>query len=489
MKEFILLLPEFFLAVTVAGLVFSEVGYHGERVRLISTTALLGLGGAFVQTILTYQYGATQIFDKVLAIDGFSLFFKLFFTFLASLSILTSMGSREIRPDKMAEYCALIVASALAMCLAASASDLLLAFLALQFLNVLGYFLSAFGKTSVLSTEAAVKHLAFGVVSGILFLYGVAILFSATHAINIYDMHKALVSSPLSRETGLVVFTLTFLSLCFQFAAFPMHLWAPDVLEGAPTPVSAFLAIGSRAVGFAVAVRFFYVVFAQPALVQGQWQVLGGLNWPDVVALVSGITMIVGALLAFRQTGAKRMVAYLIIAQTGFLLLGLLVLDEIGMAALLYNLVVELFAILGVFYVLSFLFDELRSDRLESLKGMLARAVPECIALILFLACLIGLPPLPGFIGKFTLVGAAIRHKWHFLAVLAMISTAIATVAVSRLSFSLIGDFRKASTTPVPHDTTRRLFLVMLFVPMLLVGLFADVVLNWAGQSLHFILW
>jgi NADH-quinone oxidoreductase subunit N len=463
MKEFILLLPEFFLAVTLAGLVFAEVGYHGERTRLISATALLGLGGAFIQTILTYQYGATQIFGKVLSIDGFSLFFKLFFIFLASLAILTSMSAKEIRADKRAEYCALIVASALAMCLAASASDLLLAFLALQFLNVLGYFLSAFGKSSVLSTEAAVKHLVFGVVSGVLLLYGVAILFSATHAINIYDMHKVLVSTPLSRETGLVVFTLILLSLCFQFAAFPMHLWAPDVLEGAPTPVSAFLAIGSRAVGFAVAVRLLLVVFAQPAMAQGQWQVLGGLDWPKVAALVSGVTMTIGALLAFRQTGAKRMVAYLVISQTGFLLLGLLVLDEVGVAALLYNLVVELFAIMGVFFVLSFLFDELRSDRLDALKGMMARAVPECIALVLFLACLIGLPPLPGFI--------------------------VATVAVGRLSFSLIGDFRKASASPVPHDTSRRIFLVMLFVPMLLVGLFADVVLGWAGQSLRFILW
>jgi NADH-quinone oxidoreductase subunit N len=490
MKDVVLLLPEIFLAVTVAGIVISEVGYHGERTRLLTATALVGLAGALVQTLLTYEAGATLALDGTLAIDGFSLFFKLFFVLLATLAVLTSLDGREIGEERRAEYCALVIAAALAMCFAAASADLLLAFLSLQAMNVIGYFLAAYGKREARSTEAAVKHLAFGAISGAFFLYGAAILYASTHSLNIYEMHKALTASPLPDSTALVVFMLMFLSFAFQFGAFPMHLWTPDVLEGAPTPVSAFLSVGTRAAGFAFALRFLIIVFAQPALAPGQWQVLGEVDWPGVVALVAGLTMAIGALLAYRQEGSKRLVAYLVVAQTGFLLLGLLVLDEVGIAALLYNLVVELFALMGAYHVLSTFQDEIGSDRLEDLKGLLGRAVPECIGLVLFLTCLVGVPPLPGFLGKFTLVGVAIRHEWYFLAALAIGASTLGMVAVARLAYSLVGEFRRpAVAAPIVPAPARRIVLGALFVPLVLVGVFAELVLGWAGQSLRFILW
>lgn len=483
-----LLLPEIFLVITLAGIIAGEIGYHGEKTRLITSTALIGLAGAFFQTLLTYEHGATQAFGNVLSIDGLALFFKLFFIGLAGLAILTSSQSKEIGNNRRSEYCALIVASALAMSLAAAAADLLLAFLALQLVNVLSHFLAAYGKRSVQSTEAAVKHLTFGIISAGCFLYAVAILFAATHSINIYEIHRAIQAQPLPRETLLVVFVLIFMSLSFHAAAFPMHLWAPDVLEGAPTPVSGFLALGTRATGFAVALRFFIVVFAQPAETPGGWQVVGGVDWTQIVGLVSGLTMIMGALLALRQSGAKRLVAYLIVAQSGFSMMGLLVLDQVGMAALLYTFVVELFALMGVFFILSFLHDVLKSDRLQDLNGMLTRAVPESVCLIIFLGCFIGLPPFPGFISKFSLIGAAVRHQWYFLAFLAVISMAIATVAMARLAFSLIGSSVSATQVIAP-DRSRRAVLGVLLLPIALTGIFAEQVLRWAGQSLRFILW
>ncbi|MBC7691261.1 MAG: NADH-quinone oxidoreductase subunit N [Methylotenera sp.] len=493
MKDFVFLLPEIFLTLTVAGIILSEVGYHGEKLRLITWIALTGLVGAFIQTLLTYPYGASQLFSNAIVVDGFSLFFKLFFITLAMLSVLTSARSREIPKDKRAEFTALILGSTIAMCLIASAADLLLAFLCLQFLNGMSYILSAQRKLSVLSTEASFKHLAFGAVSAALLLYGVALLFAGTQSLNIYEMHRILSTTGLPNETALVVFILVFMALSFQFAAFPMHLWAPDVLEGAPTPVSAFISVGTRAAGFAFALRLIIVVFAQPALAQGEWQVLGHVDWTRIVALVSGITMVVGSLLAFRQNGAKRLVAYLVVAQSGYLLMGLLVLDEVGLSALLFNLVVELFALMGIFYILSFLFDEVGSDQLSALKGTLRRAVPECVALILFLACLVGIPPLPGFIGKFTLIGAAIRHEWNFLAALAILSSAIGAVAIARLAYSLVGDFKtqieNPTSTAIITGGGHRALLVGLLLPMILLAVFAETVLSWAGQSIQFILW
>jgi NADH-quinone oxidoreductase subunit N len=374
------------------------------------------------------------------------------------------------------------------MCLVASASDVILAFLSLLFLNIISYFLAAYGQKSLLSTEAAVKYLAFGAVSGALMLYALAILFASTHSLNIYEMHKALLVTPLPPKVMLVVFTLLFLSFCFQLGAFPMYLLVPDVLEGAPTPVSAYLSLGTRAAGFAVATRFLIVVFTQPGLTRGQWQVLGDLDWTQIASLVAGLTMGIGALLAIRQKAAKRLVGYLVVAESGFLLTGLLVLDEIGIAALLYNLVIELFALMGTFYVLSFLYDEVGSDRLEDLRGMLKKAVLECICLVMFLLCLVGSPPMPGFIGKFTLIGAAIRHGRFALALAAVVSMVISTVAVARLAYHLIGDFHKPME-PITANFQRKAFLTAMVVPMTMVGIFADFVFRWAGQSLGFIFW
>ena len=484
--EFSLILPEILIALTLAFVLIGEITYHGEKMRLISATAVTGLAGAFLQTLIAYRYGSIRVFGGTLSIDGFSLFFELLFIALAALSIITSVHHQEIPEERWTEYCALILASCLAMCLAAASTDLLLSFISLQFINGMGYFLAGYGKRSILSTEAAVKYLLFGSVAGAMLLYGVAILFASTHSLDIYAIHAGLLSSPLSKQVTGVIFILVFLAFGFQLGAFPMYFWTPDVLEGAPTPASAFLSFGSRAVGFAVVTRFLIVVFAQPALAQGEWQILGSVDWTRIVAFVSGVTMVLGALLALRQDRAKRLVGYLVVAQTGYFLMGLLVLDQVGVAALLYNLIIELFTLIGIFYVLSFFQDELQSDRFADLKGLLGRAVPESICLMLFLVSLVGVPPMPGFIGKFTLIGAAIRHQWPFLAMLAIGSMSVSTVAVARLSYSLVGDFKKEVLHPFAPDPSRRLFLLGLMIPLALAGFFAQFVLEWAGKSLGF---
>ncbi|MFL5812036.1 MAG: NADH-quinone oxidoreductase subunit N [Bdellovibrionia bacterium] len=489
MNEFLLILPELILAVTLAFVVISEITYHGEQHRLVQASALFGLGAAFIQTLATYRLGPAQIFHGTVSVDGLSLFFKLLFIVLAALAVVASRHSKQIPESRHTEFMALILASTLAMCLAASSADLLLIFMALQCLNILGYFLAGYGKQSMPSVEAAVKYMVFSAVAGGLLLYGFALLFGHTQSLNLYEIHQSLLAHPLSHTAMLVIFMLSLLALCFQVGSFPMYFWTPDVLEGAPTPAAAFLSVGARAAGFAVATRFFISVFAQPALEPGRWQILGSLEWPKIIGLIAGMSMMIGSLLAYRQTSAKRLVSCLVIVQTGFMLLGILVLDQVGVAALLYNLVIELFALMGTFYVLSFFYEELGSDRLVDLRGMLVRAVPECICLVLFLLCLVGIPPMPGFIAKFTLIGAAVRHQWLALAALGVFSLTLSSVAIARLSFNLIGDLSVPGKTPVTGDSRRRMFLVVLVVPMVLAGVFANQVLTWAGKSLGFILW
>jgi NADH-quinone oxidoreductase subunit N len=489
LNEALHLLPELMIALTLALVVVSEITYHGEQLRLVSASAWVGLAAALLQTVNSYRFGPAQVFSGALSVDGLSLFFKLLLIVAAALSIFAASRSREIAVPHKTEYVSLILASTLAMCVLSAANDLLVIFLCLQFLNLMNVFLAGYGKRSILSTEAAVKHLVLAAVAGALLMYVMALLFMASHSLNLLEIHKALVEHPLERGPWVVLLVTLFAALSFQLGAFPMSLWVPDVIEGSPTPSAAFIAFGTRAAGFAVALRFFVGVFAQAGDAPGQWKVLGDLEWTSVLALASGLTMLIGALLAVRQASAKRMAGYLIVSQSGFFLMGLLVLDQVGVSALLYNWVIELISLLGVFYVIAFIRDETGSDRLDALQGMLKRSVPECVCLVLFFFCLVGAPPTPGFVGKFALIGAAVRHHWTGLAALSVISVCICIAAVARLCFHLVGDFRAPAGPAIAVDSGRRIFLMSLIVPMVLATVGAEWIFNWAGRSLGFILW
>jgi NADH-quinone oxidoreductase subunit N len=489
LNDFLRLLPECSIALTLVFVVVAEITYYGEKLRLVSTLALMGLASALIQVLINYREGNAHLFSGAVSVDGLSLCFKFLFIMLSVFSVASVWKSKEIPPIRRGEYYALVLGACLAMCLAAGSAELLLTFVALQMLNAVSYLLAGFGKQSLRSTEAGVKFLVFSAVAGVCFLYASGILFSFTHSLNIYEIHRALVASPLPRVQMLIVFMLFMLSLGTQIAAFPMSLWAPDVIEGAPTPISGFLSVGLPAAGFAVLIRLLLGAFTQASEVHGQWKVLGDLQWTLILTLLAALTMLFGAFLSLRQTSAKRMVGCLVVAQSGYFLMGLLVLDEVGVAALLYNLLVELLAIIGVFYVLSFFHDELGSDELADYKGVLVRAVPECICLVLFLLCVVGIPPMPGFLGKFTLIGAVIRHNQLLLATTAIISMALSTVTISRLAFSLVGNFRTPSSKPLLVSSYRIAFLGSVLIPMFVVGVFAEFLLNWAGRSLGFIFW
>jgi NADH-quinone oxidoreductase subunit N len=482
MHDFISVFPELIIVLTMTFVLFGEITYYGERTRLLTATAVMGLAGALFETLISYREGASQIFYGAVSIDGLSLFFKLVFILLAILTILSVSQSKEVPARHRSEFITLVLGCTFSMCVAAASAELLLSFLALQSVNLMAYIIAGYGKTSIKSTEAAVKYMLFSAVSGFCFLYGAGILFASTHSLNIYEIHKALVASSLSRTEMLAVFMLFVVSLGFQIASFPMSLWAPDILEGSPTPSAGFISVGVRAAGFAVAIRLFVATFTQASGAPGEWKILGEVDWTQILSLLSGLTMAFGALLAFRQTSAKRMVGCLVVAQSGYLLMGLLVLDEVGVAALLYNLVIELFALTGTFYVLAFLFDELGSDQMKDYRGMMVKAVPECICLVLFLLCLVGIPPMPGFLGKFTLIGIVTRHNQLGLAATAIFSMGLSTVSISRLAYSLVGDFRMPTQKVGVQSSRRNAFLASVLIPMLVVGVFAEFFLNLSGR-------
>lgn len=488
MKDFIAILPELFLVFTVGGLIFSEVGYYGERYRLVTATAILGLLGAGVQSIIATA-GFTQeiqsAFAGVIWVDPLSTFFRLFFVILTALATLHVGSSKEIPDERKTELLALLVASAAAYSIISASNDLVLTWTTFLLSNALIYFLGSFGKRNMESTEASYKFLGFSMLASILMGLGIMILFSATHETQLDLIRKALAQNALGTGAAWASFILISLSLCFQFAAFPSFTWAPDVLQGVPTPISSFTATATRAGGIAAAIRVWITLFSNYNEASFSWTPWATLPWPEILSWVAGISLLFGSLLALKQNSIRRLLGSLVIVQSGFLLLGLLVLDSQALGASLFSLVVELFSLSGCYFVIARFVDATQTDRLNDWKGMLSRFTVESGALILFLGCFVGIPPLGGFFGRFALIGAAVDHHWTPLAAIALFSWAMSWIAVSKVSFALVGDF-KIGKHPVEVGPRSHVPVLLTFaIPILLLSIFTNPILVWVTDSLR----
>ncbi|MEK7399867.1 MAG: NADH-quinone oxidoreductase subunit N [Candidatus Poribacteria bacterium] len=489
-QDFIFVLPEIFLALTICFILVAEITYHGEKIRLVSATALVGLGTALLQSVIVMMKGPARVFSGSMAIDGLTFFFRILFIGLGAITIISSVTSKEINPTMRAEYTVLLVASCLGMCVSASATDVVLGFLALQLSIMSGYFLAGYSKWHPPGNEAAIKIMIGNVTAAAFLAYGLAMIFASTGQLNMQDIHISLMSSGLSQKETLMTFVFILFAICFPLGIFPFHFWSPDVAEGAPTPVSSFLSVGIKSAALALGLRLIMALFAQPALTLGQWQILGQLEWPRILAVISSVSMLYGALLAFRQQSAKRLMGYLLVSQTGALLMGMLVLDDRGITAILFNLLVELIAVTGVFYVLSVFYDEAKTDNLEKLKLITKRAIPETIALIFFVMCIVGLPPTPGFFGKFALFEIALRYGWSLLLIVAILSMTISVIAASRLIYNMVGGLGAVySERALVVDSWRRVFIYVLLAPLVVAAVFVQPIFEWLGKSIKFILW
>lgn len=493
MIDFLFLHPEIVLFVTLIGLVINEITYHGESRRLTFITTWIGLGSAFLQVILSYRASAETMFSGAMTSDGLSTLFKLFFLASALLSTALSHYAKDHTESRKSEYCIFVVSAALAMCLTVSSNHVLLLFLSLQAVNAVAYFMSSHSKIGELSTEAGVKFLIFSIVASFFFLLGSAILFTHTHSLNFYDMNAVLIQNPLPYRLGLVVFVLYLVSFCFQVGTFPMYLWMPDVLEGAPLPSSLFLALCVPATGFATLLRLFGSVFSGRGVKGGLEFLLGGVDWALIVALLSGVTMVLGGLLSLKQKSAKRLIACLWVSHMGFLFMCFLVLEKTGAAALTYNLIVDLFCLVGLYSALLILSEPSGSDSLEDLANAAQRSggqlIPERVALLVFLSCFIGFPPFPGFIGRFSMIESVASSQWYGLVVIAVLSSVMGAASFARLAFYLVGGMSRSNIVLREELPRRRPFLFALMVPLLLLSVFADRVLAWAAHSFKSIFW
>ncbi len=485
MKDLILFLPELYLIFTAIGLILGEVGYHGERVRMILSTALLAIGGAGLQLLLNYTAGVGRYGHGNFMNDGFGLYLKLLLLLSAGIALLSDRKSHEISLESRTEHATLILGTTALGMLVVSAVHWIWILFLLFGIQILGSMIFAMKKFDRLAIEAAFKGNFLAIYSTMLLTIAALLFYGSTGEFDLYRIHAVIAGSGIPPRVFATGFSLIVLALGFFGTYFPAQLWAKDAYEGAALPTTAYASCLFRLSSFGVLLRVLVIQFSKETEVKGFWEPITAIVWTPVIATIAGVTLIMSALYVFRQTNTRKLLAGVLVLQSGFYLLGILALDQVGFASILFGLATEVVVVGGLFSALAFFED--RRDEVER-RGHLSRSVPEGVALLLFLVAVIGLPPLPGFIAKFTLISSAARHSWNGLVSIALLSLILMSIAVFRWVYPWICELRHRNES-FSISWSHRFLVLGLLVPLALLSIFAEPMLNWVGSSVAFNLW
>ena len=361
-------------------------------------------------------FGSTEVTvaNGLIAVDRFALFFKIVFLVAAGLTVLMSVHYLEIEGASAGEYYFLILCATLGMMIMAGGIDLITIFIGLETMAVSFYILAGFIKPSQRSNEAAVKYFLLGAFSLGILLYGMSLMYGLSGTTNLRTMATLLAGQEQDPRLVLAVI-LVVAGVGFKIAAVPFHMWAPDVYEGAPTPVTAFLSVGSKAASFAMLLRIFNE--GLPSM---------SADWRLLFYVLSVVTMTVGNVAAVSQSNIKRMLAYSSIAHAGYVLIGIVAGTTRGVTATLIYLLIYSFMQLGAFAVVVLLRrQDVIGDELKDLSGLNFRNPFAAFAMLIFMLSLGGIPPTAGFMGKLWLFSAAIEAHYYWLAVIGVLNSAI----------------------------------------------------------------
>jgi len=439
-----------------------------DWIGIFSFIALAGL----IIFWLTQANLSGVTFSGMFVMDSLAWFFKglflvaMVFVFAMTKEFFKSLGERRN------EFYLLLWLALIGMCLVASSADFLLLFISIEILTISLYVMTAYLKSDRLSIEAGMKYLILGALASGFFLYGISFLYGATHSTH-FDAIQNFVSSHAMTPMTLFALVLIFAAVGFKIAAVPFHMWVADVYQGAPTPVTALLSVGSKAAGFIILIRLFFGVF-------GAWH----MQWGLALAVLSAITMTYGNLVAMYQTNIKRLLGYSSISHAGYLLMGAAAGSVLGTSAINFYLLGYLFTNLAAFLVIIVFSIATKSDEIADYAGLSQRSSLLACAMLLSLVSLAGLPPLAGFFGKFTLLMAVIKSGYVWLALIAGVNIVISTYYYLMVAKRIYVDAPR-STAPIPVSKSMQLLLAIAIVGIIIIGIFQGPFLDAAMTAVN----
>ena len=439
------ILPAAIVAVTGLVVLLAQVFAAKDRRAPLVPLSVIGLLAALASVVLLATGpGRGSVLAGALAADDFSLFFHALILGVALLAVLLSASYLRENELERGEYYALVLFSVVGMLGLVSSLELVSTFVALEIMSIALYALAGLRRSRVESQESALKYFVTGSFSSAFFLYGVALVYGVTGSTALERVARGLATlGPDEIALAMLGTAMLLVGFAFKVASVPFHMWAPDVYEGAPTPVTGFMAAGVKAAAFGAFLRVFG--YALPSLAP---------HWQPLVAVLAAITMVVGNLAALAQGNLKRMLAYSSVAHAGYLLTALVAAPDLAGEAILFYLVGYAAVNLGAFGVVSALSREGREPLgWQDLAGLAERRPALAAALTVFLVSLTGIPVTAGFVGKFYLFNAAVAAGWVWLAIVGVVMSVVSAyyylrVVVAMYMSEPVSEDRWAKVSP-----------------------------------------
>ena len=470
-------MPEIILSVVAMVLLLVNVFVPGKNKGYLGLLSLIGLAVTAASAVSGWGPSVTA-FDGAVVQDNFAIFFKVIFLISAALAILISDRYMVQEECNQGELYPLILFATIGMMLMASGTDMMVIFLGLELLSVCLYVLAGFNRDNLKSNEAGLKYFLLGAFSTGFLLYGMALTYGATGTTKLMTIFANVKANPdiVANPIFVVGMLLIAVGFSFKIAAAPFHMWTPDVYEGAPTPVTAFMSAGPKAAGFAAFIRV--MVFAFPML-KG--------HWTDLLWILAVLTMTVGNVIALSQDNIKRMLAYSSIAHAGYALVGFTACNAEGAAGILFYMLSYAFMNIGAFAVIVLIGKKgEKNGNVQDFAGLAFKKPLLAAVFSVFLFSLAGIPPTAGFIGKFYLFSAAIKSGYVGLAIIGVLNSAASVYYYLRVMvFMYMKDpteeFDWAGATP-----SIAICLLLTVGATLVLGIVPGVVLELAQKAVQF---
>ena len=458
-------IPELILVVFAVGAILLDLVNKGKNTERVAYLALIGVAATLV-AVIAVGSSEHRLFLGMIRLDSFAVFFKTLILTATAVTIVFSIKSEELDARMKGEYYALLIAVTFGMFLMVSSTNLLMIFISLETVSLTSYILAGFLTHNPRSSEAAFKYITFGAVASGTMLFGFSLLFGLTGTGDVVQISSRLTEMFSAGEVYplvvLVIITFILAGVGYKMASVPFHMWSPDVYEGAPIPITAFLSVASKAAGFALFIRLFYSTFRASNIV-------GAVDWSLMLAIVSALTMTVGNLAALPQQNVKRLLAYSSIAHGGYLLMGAVLLTPEGLQAILFYLIVYLFMNLGAFFVVILVANELGSETIDGYRNLKSRAPFVAVAMAIFLFSLTGLPPFAGFFGKWLLFAAVIKQELYWLAIIGLLNSVVSLYYYARIVKAMFLESSDEMET-IPFSRGNLALLIVFVVPTLVIG-------------------
>jgi NADH-quinone oxidoreductase subunit N len=455
------ILPEILILVLgILILVFEPFWKEDQR----RNAGWLTAGGLFLAIIISLLFGQpgepTSVLGGMIRFDWLGFFFKILFMFAGAVTALLLMDHETA--GHRGEAYVLLLASLLGMNLMAVSSDLVMLYLAIETASIPLYILAGFLLADDHSTEAGFKYLLFGTLASTIMLYGFSLIFGFAGTTNIYQLSEMFAAGNLSVLLAFGLVALVTVGLGFKMAIVPFHFWAPDVYQGSPTPVAGFLSTASKAAGFAVVVRFFFV--ALPAFAS---------SWTLIFAALAAITMTVGNLLALSQTNIKRLLAYSSIAHAGYALIGVVAFSQLGAASVVFYLAAYIATNLLAFGVVMAFSRVTGLEEITDYAGLSRRNPLMGLMMLAAFLSLAGMPPFGGFVAKVFVFAAGVQANYTWLVIVGIINSIFGVyyyLNVLKYVYLYRMEGENEEQHPVPLTRPYAIALVVLAIGVILVG-------------------